>query len=100
MKVFEKMILEVLLNKIGNKEQYKEELIDDIMAGTIRITFPDGTVEEQVPCPLFWEHVKPCIGRDRVIDEVCAEFGGCDKNDIKRCWKRYFDLEVNGNVRL
>jgi hypothetical protein len=90
MKVFEKM----LLDKIEDKtENLKNKLIDEIiMAGTIRITFPDGTIEKQEPCPLFWEHVKPCIGRDRVIDEICAEIGECN---VIKCWRRYLDLEVS-----
>lgn len=95
-KVFEKILLVQLIqpDRIEDREQYRERLIDEIMAGTIRITYPDGTIEEQEPCPLFWEHVKRYIGHDRVFDEICVEIGGCDENDIKSCWKRYFDLEV------
>jgi|Wag4MinimDraft_11_1082651.scaffolds.fasta_scaffold05340_2 hypothetical protein len=88
MKVFEKM----LLDRIEDKEKYKQKFIDDIMEGVIEITFPDGTVEKQEPCPLFWEHVKPLIGRDRVIEEVCAEIGECN---ARKCWRKYFELEVN-----
>lgn len=87
MKVYEKML--------GDKiENLKNQLIDEIMAGTIRITYPDGTIEEQVPCPLFWEHVKRYIGHDRVFDEICVEIGGCDENDIKKCWRKYLKKVV------
>ena len=79
MKVFEKMLL---------------DKIDEIMAGIgiIEIIFPDGKIEKQEPCPLFWENVKPLIGRDRVIEEVCAEIGECN---VRECWRKYFELEVN-----
>lgn len=54
-KVFEKILLVQLIqpDRIEDREQYRERLIDEIMAGTIRITYPDGTIEEQEPCPLF-----------------------------------------------
>jgi len=85
MKVYEKML--------GDKiENLKDRLIDEIMAGVIKITYPDGTVEKQEPCPLFWEHIKSLIGRDKVIDEVCAEIEDCN---VRECWEKYFELEVN-----
>ncbi len=82
-------VYEIFAGQYGEKT--KRRIINEIMKGVIRITYPDGTIEDQEPCPLFWEHIKPLIGRDRVIEEVCAEIGECN---VRKCWRKYFELEV------
>lgn len=85
-------VYEIFVGQYGEKT--KRRIINEIMKGVIKITYPDGTTEYQEPCPLFFQHIQPLVGRDTVIERICAEVGECN---VKKCWRKYFELEVNNN---